>query len=61
MHVDLADDNRRRLISAGISPDRIYTSGLCTMCRPREFYSYRRDKEAAGRMFSFAGIRPAVE
>lgn len=61
MHVDLADANRRGLMAAGISSHRIYTSGLCTMCRPVEFYSYRRDKEAAGRMFSFAGIRPAVE
>jgi YfiH family protein len=61
MHVDLADANRRSLVAAGVSPERIYTSDLCTMCRPYEFHSYRRDKEAAGRMFSFAGIRPAVE
>jgi YfiH family protein len=57
MHVDLAAANRRQLLSAGLAPERIYLSGLCTMCRADEFHSYRRDREAAGRMFSFAGIR----
>ena len=49
--------NRRQLIAAGVTPERIYASNLCTMCRPEEFHSFRRDKEAAGRMHSFAGIR----
>ena len=56
-HVDLAAANRRQLIAAGVTPERIYASNLCTMCRRDHFHSYRRDKEAAGRLFSFAGIR----
>ena len=56
-HIDLADANRRQLIEAGVTARRIYTSNLCTMCRPEEFHSFRRDKEAAGRLYSFAGIR----
>jgi hypothetical protein len=59
-HVDLAGANRRQLIDAGVTPERIYASNLCTMCRPDEFHSFRRDKEAAGRLYSFAGILQAV-
>ena len=59
-HVDLVGANRRQLIDAGVTPERIYASNLCTMCRPGEFHSFRRDKEAAGRLYSFAGILQAV-
>ncbi len=53
--LDLAAENRRQLVNSGIPAGRIYVSGLCTMCG-REFHSFRRDKEAAGRMYSFIGI-----
>jgi copper oxidase (laccase) domain-containing protein len=58
-HIDLAPTNREQLIAAGVSPERIYTSNLCTMCRPEEFHPFRRDHEAAGRLYSFAGVVPA--
>jgi YfiH family protein len=60
-HIDLAGANRRQLVEAGVTPGRIYASNLCTMCRPEDFHSFRRDGEAAGRLFSFAGIRPALQ
>ncbi len=56
-HLDLAAENHRLLAAAGVTPRRIYASNLCTMCHPEEFHSFRRDKEAAGRLYSFAGIR----
>jgi YfiH family protein len=56
-HIDLAAENRRQLEEIGVTPSRIYASNLCTMCRGEEFHSFRRDKEAAGRLLSFAGIR----
>jgi polyphenol oxidase len=56
-HIDLAAANRRQLEEAGVTPARVYASNLCTMCRGEEFDSFRRDREAAGRMYSFAGIR----
>jgi hypothetical protein len=56
-HIDLPGANRRQLIEAGVTERRIHASNLCTMCRPEEFHSFRRDKEAAGRLYSFAGIR----
>jgi YfiH family protein len=60
-HIDLADANRRQLLEAGVTADRIYASNLCTMCRPGEFHSFRRDKESAGRLYSFVGLAPAVQ
>jgi YfiH family protein len=56
-HIDLAAANRRQLEEIGVTASRIYASNLCTMCGSEEFHSFRRDKDAAGRMYSFAGIR----
>jgi YfiH family protein len=63
-HIDLAAENRRQLQAAGVTPERIYASNLCTMCRRDpgsntgwEFHSFRRDQEAAGRLHSFIGLR----
>jgi YfiH family protein len=53
-HIDLADENRLQLERAGVRA--VYVAGLCTRCRD-EFHSFRRDREAAGRMYSFAGVR----
>jgi len=55
-HIDLAETLRRQLEAAGVSGQRIYMSGLCTKCRAEAFHSFRRDGEAAGRLYSFAGI-----
>jgi len=55
-HISLADANRGQLVEAGVTPGRIYASNLCTMCLAEEFHSFRRDREAAGRLYSFAGI-----
>ena len=56
-HISLPDANRSQLLEAGVTPERIYASNLCTMCLAEEFHSFRRDGEAAGRLYSFAGIR----
>jgi YfiH family protein len=56
-HVDLVEANRSQLSAAGVPNRQLYTANLCTKCRADEFYSYRRDKDQAGRMLSFAGIR----
>jgi polyphenol oxidase len=55
-HIDLPSTNRAQLIETGVTPGRIYTSSLCTRCNSVEFHSFRRDKEAAGRLYSFVGI-----
>ncbi len=56
-HIDLAAANRDQLQAAGVAAERIYVANLCTMCDAADFHSFRRDKEAAGRLYSFAGIR----
>ncbi len=55
-HIDLAEENRMQLVETGLPAEHVYRSDLCTMCRPAEFHSFRRDKEAAGRLYSFAGV-----
>ena len=56
-HLDLSGILRQQLAEIGIPERQIYVSSLCTMCRPEELHSFRRDKEAAGRQYSFAGIQ----
>jgi copper oxidase (laccase) domain-containing protein len=60
-YLDLTAANVRQLHEFGVTRERIYASNLCTMCGTEEFHSFRRDRDAAGRMYSFAGIREAVE
>ncbi|MHB2021241.1 MAG: peptidoglycan editing factor PgeF [Candidatus Xenobia bacterium] len=50
--VDLWEINARLLESAGVRPDRISVSRLCTACRPDLFFSFRRDRRMTGRMAS---------
>lgn len=59
VHIDLPGANRQQLIDAAIDPRRVYVAGLCTQCHPEDFHSFRRDKEAAGRLHSFVGLTPA--
>ncbi|MCC7498483.1 MAG: peptidoglycan editing factor PgeF [Bryobacterales bacterium] len=55
--VDLTEANRRRLLAAGVSADRILAERLCTFCTPeKRFHSWRRD-HSPGRMISAVGIR----
>jgi YfiH family protein len=50
-HLDLPAINERQLLEAGVH--RIWTSGECTYCRADRYFSFRREKEQAGRMLSF--------
>jgi YfiH family protein len=56
-HLDLAAVNRRQLLMAGLSGEKIDAVGSCTYCDAENFYSFRRDKEQAGRMISYIGAR----
>ena len=55
--LDLATSNSRQLTAAGVRHDRIYAANLCTMCGGDQFQSYRREKDRAGRMISYVGLR----
>jgi copper oxidase (laccase) domain-containing protein len=56
--VDLSEAARRQLLAVGLPEDQIFSSGFCTRCDRRRFYSHRREKEAAGRMLAVIGVRP---
>ncbi|PYT32158.1 MAG: peptidoglycan editing factor PgeF [Acidobacteria bacterium] len=56
-HLDLAEINRKQLIESGVPSEKIYVAGLCTLCHPDDFHSYRRDRDHAGRMLSVIGLR----
>jgi hypothetical protein len=56
MKIDLVETNLRLLGRNGGSLRQIATSGLCTCCGDR-FHSYRRDRDAAGRMVSAIRLR----
>ncbi len=50
--IDLPEANRRQMHAAGVNPQRIFDSGLCTSCQSASFYSFRREPENPGRMVS---------
>jgi polyphenol oxidase len=51
--LDLWQANVDQLISAGMEPESIAVSELCTACHPAWLHSYRRDRERAGRGVGF--------
>lgn len=50
--IDLWNAAISMLYSAGLNPESIINSGLCTSCRGDLLYSYRRDGAKTGRMVS---------
>ncbi len=50
--LDLWGLNRSQLESSGVPARQIHCLDLCTACRPKEFFSYRRDGPGTGRMMS---------
>jgi len=58
MRIDLARVNAIQLSLAGVT--NIWTAGECTFCNADRYFSFRREKEKAGRMTSFIGsLKPA--
>jgi hypothetical protein len=57
-HLDLALENRKQLEASGVRAQNIETLGVCTFCDAERFFSYRREKERAGRMTSYIRIVP---
>ena len=55
-HVDLAGEVGRQLQALGIPAAQVHCAALCTFCHGDLFWSYRRECEEAGRMWSGAAI-----
>ncbi|MDD5310260.1 MAG: peptidoglycan editing factor PgeF [Candidatus Omnitrophica bacterium] len=51
-YFDLVGENAEQLIAAGISAKNIFDCGICTACKNGEFFSFRKEKDKAGRMLS---------
>jgi len=56
-YFDLWRLSRDQLTAAGLNPAHIEVAGLCTRCRGRDFYSYRRDR-TTGRQGAVIALRP---
>jgi polyphenol oxidase len=56
--LDLAEANRRQLLSVGVPAKSFEASPMCTSCRTDLLFSYRAEKGKTGRMMAVAGIRP---
>lgn len=48
---DIVTANRRQLVEAGVDDGNIFDCGVCTCCN-KDYFSFRRDGEKAGRMIS---------
>jgi copper oxidase (laccase) domain-containing protein len=53
---DLSGYAEADLLRAGLSPERIFASGLCTRCRQDLFFSHRGG-ETVKRMAAFIGLQ----
>lgn len=51
IRLDLPEINQRQALERGVR--KVWKSGECTFCRPERFFSFRREREQAGRMLSF--------
>jgi YfiH family protein len=52
--IDLAAINEGQLREAGVGG--VWRADECTFCNPDRYFSFRREKEQAGRMISFIGL-----
>lgn len=50
--LNLLEANSEQLFSLGVREENVVDSGICSSCRNDEFFSYRREGEAAGRTVS---------
>jgi YfiH family protein len=51
-YLDLASLNKEQLMSAGLKEENIFPPQVCTFCHNEEFFSYRKEGIACGRMMS---------
>jgi len=47
LFLDLAAETRRQLLEAGVPEANVAVAAPCTICRPDDYFSYRRDKQDA--------------
>ncbi len=55
-YLNLAQENKQQLLGAGISAKDLFFPGFCTVSDNASFYSFRKEKDSAGRTISFIQI-----
>lgn len=55
-HLNLQEANKADLVMAGVLPDNIYSSDICTSCNNDIYFSHRKDKGITGRFSVIACI-----
>jgi len=55
--LNLVQANLKQFTDCGVKEDKIFVVGGCTFCDKDLFCSYRRDKENAGRMIGYLGLK----
>lgn len=56
-YLDLVRINKRQVLDSGVKEDNILDSKICTCCRNREFFSYRKEGKTCGRTISVIMLR----
>lgn len=56
-YVDLWAACENQLVGSGVLPEHIFNPRICTFCNPEYFFSYRREKEKAGRFGTIALLK----
>ena len=54
--LDLWESNKDLLVDAGVKPERIVVSRLCTVCLSEWFFSHRASRGKTGRMMAVIGL-----
>jgi len=52
LYLDLAQVNKKQLIDSGAREENIFDPDICTSCFNEDFFSFRKEGKAAGRMLS---------
>jgi len=52
LYLDLSDVNTQELLACGVRKENIYPPQACTFCHNDEFFSFRKEGAACGRMIS---------
>jgi len=51
-YLDLPRANKEQLLAVGLKEENIHDPGICTFCNNSQFFSFRREGKACGRMMS---------
>lgn len=55
--LDLPYINQKQLIEAGLNPEHIELSNICTACKTDRFFSYRKECGCSGRFMSMIALK----